>query len=404
MNILQSTKMAFKQLRTSKLRSFLTMLGIIIGVASVILLVSLGNGVTQKVNEQMGDLGSNLVTVMNNSVNPNDKFTYDEAMKYQNIDGVKSVSPELSGQVTATYDYKSAKDKVIGTNDQYKNARSLKLDKGRFLLPIDIEYGQKVAVIGPNVASDLFGFSNPIGKTIRLNGMPYKIVGLLKEKGDSLMGSSDDQIFIPFSAAQRMLKDTNVRTLYIETKKADDVDFVVNTLKSRLAIKFGDADSDTTNSSDDSAQDGPKYQVINQQEILSAFNTISGTLTTALGAIAAISLIVGGIGIMNIMLVSVSERTREIGIRKALGAKKRAILLQFLIESVVISVCGGIIGIIIGASGAAIFGMVAGIPSGISVGVIIFSFLFSLCIGVLFGIAPANKASKLRPIDALRTE
>lgn len=403
MNILQSTKMAFKQLRTSKLRSFLTMLGIIIGVASVILLVSLGNGVTQKVNEQMGDLGSNLVTVMNNSTNPNDKFTYAEAMKYKGIGGVKSVSPELSGQVHATYDYKSVNDKVIGTNEQYKNARSLKLDKGRFLLPIDIEYGQKVAVIGPNVASDLFGFSDPIGETIRLNGMPYKVVGMLKEKGDSLMGSSDDQIYIPFSAAQRMLKDTNVRTLYVETKDADDVDFVVNTLKSRLAIKFGDEDS-KKNDTDNSAPNGPKYQVINQQEILTAFNTISGTLTTALGAIAAISLIVGGIGIMNIMLVSVSERTREIGIRKALGAKKRAILLQFLIESVVISVCGGIIGMIIGAAGASIFGSVADIPSGISAGVMIFAFLFSLCIGVIFGIAPANKASKLRPIDALRTE
>ncbi|EBF5181829.1 FtsX-like permease family protein [Listeria monocytogenes] len=402
MNVLQSMKMAWKQLKASKLRSFLTMLGIIIGVASVILLVSLGNGVTQEVDDQMGDLGSNLITVVNSSVNPNDKYTYDEVMKYQNIDGVKSVSPELSGQVNATFDYKSSSNKVIGTNDQYKAARSLEMKEGRFLLPIDTEYGQKVAVIGSTVASDLFGFSDPIGETIRLNGMPYKVVGVLKEKGASMMGSSDDQIFIPISSAQRLLKDTNVRTIYVETKSAEDVDFVVNTLESRLAIKFGDEKEQEKNAS--SAQMGPSYQVINQQEILNAFNTISTTLTTALGAIAAISLVVGGIGIMNIMLVSVSERTREIGIRKALGAKKRAILLQFLIESIVISVCGGVIGIIIGVSGALIFGSVAGISSGITAGTIIFSFVFSLCIGVIFGIAPANKASKLRPIDALRSE
>lgn len=402
MNVLQSMKMAWKQLKASKLRSFLTMLGIIIGVASVILLVSLGNGVTEEVDEQMGDLGSNLITVVNSSVNPNDKYTYDEVMKYQNIDGVKSVSPELSGQVNATFDYKNSSNKVIGTNDQYKAARSLEMSEGRFLLPIDTEYGQKVAVIGSTVASDLFGFGNPIGETIRLNGMPYKVVGVLKEKGASMMGSSDDQIFIPISSAQRLLKDTNVRTIYVETKSAEDVDFVVNTLESRLAIKFGDEKEQEKNAS--SAQMGPSYQVINQQEILNAFNTISSTLTTALGAIAAISLVVGGIGIMNIMLVSVSERTREIGIRKALGAKKRAILLQFLIESIVISVCGGFIGIIIGVSGALIFGSVAGISSGITAGTIIFSFVFSLCIGVIFGIAPANKASKLRPIDALRSE
>ncbi|EDN7759670.1 FtsX-like permease family protein [Listeria monocytogenes] len=402
MNVLQSMKMAWKQLKASKLRSFLTMLGIIIGVASVILLVSLGNGVTQEVDDQMGDLGSNLITVVNSSVNPNDKYTYDEVMKYQNIDGVKSVSPELSGQVNATFDYKSSSNKVIGTNDQYKAARSLEMKEGRFLLPIDTEYGQKVAVIGSTVASDLFGFGDPIGETIRLNGMPYKVVGVLKEKGASMMGSSDDQIFIPISSAQRLLKDTNVRTIYVETKSAEDVDFVVNTLESRLAIKFDDEKEQEKNAS--SAQMGPSYQVINQQEILNAFNTISTTLTTALGAIAAISLVVGGIGIMNIMLVSVSERTREIGIRKALGAKKRAILLQFLIESIVISVCGGVIGIIIGVSGALIFGSVAGISSGITAGTIIFSFVFSLCIGVIFGIAPANKASKLRPIDALRSE
>ncbi|EAD6096419.1 ABC transporter permease [Listeria monocytogenes] len=402
MNVLQSMKMAWKQLKASKLRSFLTMLGIIIGVASVILLVSLGNGVTQEVDDQMGDLGSNLITVVNSSVNPNDKYTYDEVMKYQNIDGVKSVSPELSGQVNATFDYKSSSNKVIGTNDQYKAARSLEMKEGRFLLPIDTEYGQKVAVLGSTVASDLFGFGDPIGETIRLNGMPYKVVGVLKEKGASMMGSSDDQIFIPISSAQRLLKDTNVRTIYVETKSAEDVDFVVNTLESRLAIKFGDEKEQEKNAS--SAQMGPSYQVINQQEILNAFNTISTTLTTALGAIAAISLVVGGIGIMNIMLVSVSERTREIGIRKALGAKKRAILLQFLIESIVISVCGGVIGIIIGVSGALIFGSVAGISSGITAGTIIFSFVFSLCIGVIFGIAPANKASKLRPIDALRSE
>ncbi|EUJ22094.1 ABC transporter permease [Listeria grandensis FSL F6-0971] len=396
--ILQSMKMAWKQLKTSKMRSFLTMLGIIIGVSSVILLVSLGKGVTDQVNSQMGDLGSNLVTVMNTSTNPNDKFTYDDVLKYKNIDGVKSISPELSGQVKATFDYKSKDLKLIGTNEQYKDARGLKLDAGRFLLPIDVEYGQKIAVIGPNVASDLFGFSDPIGEYIRVNGMPYKVVGVLKEKGASMMGSSDDQIFVPLSAAQRLLKDTNVRTFYVETDTAEDVDRVVNTLESRLSIHFN------YNEADSASGETAPYQVINQQEILNAFDTISSTLTTALGAIAGISLVVGGIGIMNIMLVSVSERTREIGIRKALGAKKRDILTQFLIESIVISVVGGLVGIAIGVSGALAFGSLAGIPSGITAPTIIGAFLFSMLIGVIFGITPANKASKLRPIDALRSE
>lgn len=374
------------------------MLGIIIGVSSVILLVSLGKGVTDQVNSQMGDLGSNLVTVMNTSTNPNDKFTYDDVLKYKNIDGVKSISPELSGQVKATFDYKSKDLKLIGTNEQYKDARGLKLDAGRFLLPIDVEYGQKIAVIGPNVASDLFGFSDPIGEYIRVNGMPYKVVGVLKEKGASMMGSSDDQIFVPLSAAQRLLKDTNVRTFYVETDTAEDVDRVVNTLESRLSIHFN------YNEADSASGETAPYQVINQQEILNAFDTISSTLTTALGAIAGISLVVGGIGIMNIMLVSVSERTREIGIRKALGAKKRDILTQFLIESIVISVVGGLVGIAIGVSGALAFGSLAGIPSGITAPTIIGAFLFSMLIGVIFGITPANKASKLRPIDALRSE
>ncbi|MBC1473945.1 FtsX-like permease family protein [Listeria grandensis] len=396
--ILQSMKMAWKQLKTSKMRSFLTMLGIIIGVSSVILLVSLGKGVTDQVNSQMGDLGSNLVTVMNTSTNPNDKFTYDDVLKYKNIDGVKSISPELSGQVKATFDYKSKDLKLIGTNEQYKDARGLKLDAGRFLLPIDVEYGQKIVVIGPNVASDLFGFSDPIGEYIRVNGMPYKVVGVLKEKGESMMGSSDDQIFVPLSAAQRLLKDTNVRTFYVETDTAEDVDRVVNTLESRLSIHFN------YNEADSASGETAPYQVINQQEILNAFDTISSTLTTALGAIAGISLVVGGIGIMNIMLVSVSERTREIGIRKALGAKKRDILTQFLIESIVISVVGGLVGIAIGVSGALAFGSLAGIPSGITAPTIIGAFLFSMFIGVIFGITPANKASKLRPIDALRSE
>ncbi|MBC2149668.1 ABC transporter permease [Listeria booriae] len=394
----QSMKMAWKQLKTSKMRSFLTMLGIIIGVSSLILLVSLGKGVAYQINSQLGDLGSNLVMVMNSSTNPNDEFTYDDVLKYKNIDGVKSISPASSGQVKATFDYKSKDLKLIGTNEQYKDARGLKLDTGRFLLPIDVEYGQKIAVIGSNVANDLFGFSDSIGEYIHVNGMPYKVVGVLEEKGTSMMGSSDDQIFVPLSAAQRLLKDINVRTFYIETETAEDVNKVVSALESRLSIHFNYSEADSV-----SGEKAP-YLVINQQEILNAFNTISSTLTMALGATAAISLVVGGIGIMNIMLVSVSERTREIGIRKALGAKRRDILTQFLIESIVISVVGGLVGIAIGVSGVLAFGALAGIPSGITAPTIIGAFLFSVLIGVIFGITPANKASKLRPIDALRSE
>lgn len=392
MLIFQSLQMALKQIFARKMRSFLTMLGIIIGVASIILLVSLGKGVSYGVNEQLGDLGSNLITVYNNSTSKTNQLDLKDVASYKNIDGVSHIAPELDGTANVLTDQGGRAYSVVGTNEQFKQVHNVKLAKGRFLSPIDVETNQKVAVIGQEVATKIFGFGDPINQTIKLNGFNYRVVGVLEKSGESLLGSTDKKIVLPISSAERLLKKQTINTIYIQADSASDVKLVISILNSRLSLKFKDENQNS---------DNPVFQIVNQKEILDTFNTINTLLTNTLGAIAAISLIVGGIGIMNIMLVSVQERTKEIGIRKALGAKRSTILMQFLIESAVISVTGGIIGILIGSMGALLFGTIADVPSGISVGVISFAFIFALTVGIVFGISPANKAAKCKPVEAL---
>ncbi|WP_088815927.1 MULTISPECIES: ABC transporter permease [Listeria] len=392
MLIFQSLQMALKQIFARKMRSFLTMLGIIIGVASIILLVSLGKSVSYGVNQQLGDLGSNLITVYNNSTSKTNQLDLEDVSSYEQIDGVSHISPEIDGSANVLTDQGGKVFSVVGTNEQFQQVHSVKLAEGRFLSAVDIDNSQKIAVIGHDIASEIFGFANPINQTIKINGFNYRVVGVTEKSGESLLGSTDKKIIIPISSAERLLKTQTINTIYLQANSPEKVNFVISILKSRLALKFKD---ETKNS------DSPVFQIVNQKEILDTFNTINTLLTNTLGAIAAISLIVGGIGIMNIMLVSVQERTKEIGIRKALGAKRSTILSQFLIESAVISVTGGLIGILIGISGALLFGAVAEVPSGISMGVISFAFIFALVIGVVFGISPANKAAKCKPVEAL---
>ncbi len=392
MLIFQSLQMALKQIFARKMRSFLTMLGIIIGVASIILLVSLGKSVTYGVNQQLGDLGSNLITVYNNSTSKTNQLDLKDVSEYKNIDGVSHISPEIDGSANVLTNQGGKTFSIVGTNEQFQQVHSVKLAKGRFLSSIDIDSNQKIAVIGHDIASEIFGFADPINQTIKINGFNYRVVGVTKKSGESLLGSTDKKIIIPISSAERLLKKQTINTLYFEADSAEKVNFVISILKSRLSLKFKD---ETKNS------DSPIFQIVNQKEILDTFTTINTLLTNTLGAIAAISLVVGGIGIMNIMLVSVQERTKEIGIRKALGAKRSTILIQFLIESAVISVTGGLIGILIGSSCALLFGAIADVPSGISMGVISFAFIFALVIGVVFGISPANKAAKCKPVEAL---
>lgn len=388
MGISQSFKLAFKQLLSNKMRSLLTMLGIIIGVLSVTLLVSVANSMTSSINEQLDSLGSNLINVMISSRDPNEQISYEEALNYRNLSNVNSVSASISGDVNIKYKNYNKNGSLTGTDSNYFKLQNKKLKSGRLLQEVHVKYNSKICVLGNTVANDIFKFVEPIGKYISINGIRYKVVGILESSGADLT-SSDKQIYVPISSASRIIKNPYVSTMYLDVKDETLINNTMNSIENKLNRNF------------DNEKD---YKIINQQKILDSIYEMQNTMKTTVGVIAGISLLVGGIGIMNIMLVSVTERTREIGIRKALGAKRRDILLQFLIESIVISLIGGAIGSILGIIGTIAFNSVLNVSTGISWGVVIFGLLFSIFIGIIFGIIPANKASKLLPIDALRSE
>lgn len=389
MNIVQGFKMAMKSILANKMRTLLTMLGIIIGVTSVITLVSLGKGTSQQITQQVQSLGSNLLTVNIRGRGAATTISYKDAMNFQNLTGVQYVAPVKNSNETIKYGTTSVNNiSVVGTNQDYINVKQYNLANGRFLAPIDLEYYEKVAVLGATTAQNLFGFTNPIGQSILINGIHFNVVGLLQAKGDSSSGSNDDVVMIPETTAERIFQSKGVGSVLIQASDANQTTLVVNELTLELNKLFrGDTNS---------------YNVFNQQDILNTMSSVSNTMSMALGGIAAISLLVGGIGIMNIMLVSVTERTREIGIRKAIGAKKRDILTQFLIESIVMSGLGGLVGIGLGVGITYSLSKFMKMGAVYSTNIIILSFVFSVVIGVIFGLFPANKAAKLRPIEALK--
>jgi putative ABC transport system permease protein len=381
--------MAWRSIRGNKLRSFLTMLGMIIGVSSVIVLVSIGRGSSEQVTSQINQLGTNLLTV--NVMNSDEvKLTVEDMNKFRELSGVKDIAPIVSGRVNVKQGTASAQVSLIGTTASYEAVRDVNVSSGRFLSDIDIEYRQKIVVLGATIAQTLFGFGDPVGQYVQIDGTSFKVVGVLASKGGSLGQSGDDVILMPLSTAQRLTKTMNIQTVYIQADKASDVNFVMVEAKRLLAHLF-------PNNED-------SYSVFNQQDLMETVSSVADTMTLMLGGIAGISLLVGGIGIMNIMLVSVSERTKEIGIRKAVGAKHRHILLQFLVEAVVLSSCGGAIGVVLGFGVGQVLKSVMGMTISYSPSVSLLAFLFSLLVGVVFGVFPANKAAKLDPIQALRYE
>ncbi|QNU19890.1 ABC transporter permease [Geobacillus zalihae] len=381
--------MAWRSIRGNKLRSFLTMLGMIIGVSSVIVLVSIGRGSSEQVTSQINQLGTNLLTV--NVMNSDEvKLTVEDMNKFRELSGVKDIAPIVSGRVNVKQGTASAQVSLIGTTASYEAVRDVNVSSGRFLSDIDIEYRQKIVVLGATIAQTLFGFGDPVGQYVQIDGTSFKVVGVLASKGGSLGQSGDDVILMPLSTAQRLTKTMNIQTVYIQADKASDVNFVMVEAKRLLAHLF-------PNNED-------SYSVFNQQDLMETVSSVADTMTLMLGGIAGISLLVGGIGIMNIMLVSVSERTKEIGIRKAVGAKRRHILLQFLVEAVVLSSCGGAIGVVLGFGVGQVLKSVMGMTISYSPSVSLLAFLFSLLVGVVFGVFPANKAAKLDPIQALRYE
>lgn len=390
MNFFQAYKMAIKSILSNKVRSFLTMLGVIIGVGSVIAAVGFAEGSTKSITDSIQGLGTNLIQISITGRNSNRNVTYEELQGFaeKNNNAISYVAPQITGSATVKVGSKTRDTSLIGTSMEYQYIKSTGVSEGRFLSSFDIDYMQRVVVLGTAVVNDVFQGQNAIGQNIKINGQVFKVVGILQEKESGQEGSADDTVIIPINVAQRLSKNAIIRNFAVQASDAKNVDSVMSSLNDFLYNIY---------------KDSTTYRVFNQAQMLSTLNNITGTMMVVLGGIAAISLVVGGIGIMNIMLVSVTERTREIGIRKAIGAKKKNILIQFLIEAVIITGTGGILGIL-GGVGIIRFVTSRFVPAVYSLQWIIISFGISLVIGVVFGIFPAYKAAKLNPIEALRFE
>ena len=393
--IYQSFKMAVKAIAGNKMRSFLTILGVVIGVVAIVVLVSIGQGANSSVVESIEGMGTNLITANINArrMNPIDLDSLNELAQNEAISYVAPIST-VSGTVkagAATYD-----DGVVqGTTPGYESIRNWTVAEGRFLQQPDIDNRSFVAVIGSEAATEMYGTTHAVGETFSLNGYTITVVGVLAEVGSSASGSNDNQILIPFTLAQRLSNQTSISSFYVSAVSSSQVTQAQAVVESYLEKAFANYNTNSF---------GTQYSVFNQTEMLSTLSETTNTLTLMLGGIAAISLLVGGIGIMNIMLVSVSERTREIGIRKAIGAARGNILMQFLIESLVVSLMGGLLGLAISVVAVNALAPVLQMTLTIPVNVAWMAIAFSVFIGVVFGMYPANKASKLRPIEALHYE
>ena len=387
MNFTQSFKLAIKSIMASKMRSLLTMLGIIIGVASVIILISLMQGVTNEILSVFESMGTNSLYVNVNSRGSSRAVSVDDiyAIADNNKDVFLGVSPRITVSKQIKYGTETYSSSITGVAENYLALNEWNLKQGRFISYTDVEDSHNIAVVGSYVDREVFE-GNSIGKYIRIDGKRYLIVGVLEETADSTKYSSDDSVYIPYTLASNINKQKT--NSYVFMTNNTDYNQRGTALIERTLYSV--------------MQDDKFYNVTDMSELVEEVSSITGTMTTVLVGIAAISLLVGGIGIMNIMLVSVTERTREIGIRKSLGAKRRDIKSQFIIEAATTSALGGVIGIVLGVVSSSVLGKLMGIESDATITAIMVSFSISVFIGILFGFLPANKASKLNPIDALR--
>ncbi|MDS0525108.1 ABC transporter permease [Clostridium sp. SHJSY1] len=375
---------------SNKIRSVLTMLGIIIGISSVIIMLAIGEGTKKQVIGMIEGLGTNLITV-NITGNKTEPISDEEFNQLKNRPGIKDIAPILTQpNINIKAEDKTGITTLQGSIPIFAEIRKVEVSDGRFINNRDQVNRYKVVVIGTETAKNIFGTTNVVGKNMYVNGVEFSIIGVIKATGSSLMGSSDDRIITPLSTAERLLMNTNIRNFYVEAENKDMVSEAMSYLQLFFNKKY---DNDTKS-----------YKIFDQTSLLDTINSTTSSFTTMLAGIAGISLIVGGIGIMNIMLVSVIERTSEIGIRKAIGARRTTILVQFLIESACISGFGGIIGVILGFVGSYGMEILFKLNVIVSNNVVIGSFLFSVCVGIVFGMYPAIKASKLNPIEALRFE
>ena len=401
----ESIIIALDGLRANKMRSILTMLGIIIGVGAVIAMVSIGMGVREKVQKSIASLGSNLLIVMPGATAPSGvrvaagsttTMTYKDAQAIaREIAGVSMVAPMVQRQYQAVYGGKNWITTMQGTTPEFLDVRNFELAEGNFISQRDLDTRDRVAVLGSTVVENLFGEMNPIGQTIRINKSTFRVIGVLAPKGQSAGGQDqDDLIVVPLTTAQeRMLGITHIQSISVQAESQEVLDQVQQDISTLLRVRHrlqpGVADD---------------FSVRNLAAVMATAEETTGTITLLLGNTAAISLLVGGIGIMNIMLVSVTERTREIGIRMAVGARTADVLAQFLAESLVLSLVGGGAGIVLGVGVSAAVSRLAGWETVISLSSVLLAFGFSALVGVGFGFYPAWRAARLEPIDALRYE
>jgi putative ABC transport system permease protein len=406
MNLWESVRVSLRALRANKMRSILTMLGIIIGVGAVVAMVGIGNGASASVTSQIKGLGSNLLVVTPGQANTGgvmggsgsaNTLVMTDVAKIEGVGpAVKAVAPAVSTRVQAVFASGNTSTSVTGTTSQYAQIRNVNLARGRFISQADVDGSVRSAVLGPSVVESLFGDSQAdiLGKIIKLNNVPFQVVGVTVSQGSTGMMNNDDIIYVPLTTAQgRLIGKKNLNQIYIEAASAD----LMETAQAQVTAALQRAHQISAGQEND-------FTITNQADILSTMEGVTQTMTLLLGGIAGISLLVGGIGIMNIMLVSVTERTREIGIRKAIGAKGRDILQQFMIEAVILSVLGGSIGIALGAGGSRLTGSLFSMSTSISGTSIVLAFGFSALIGIIFGVFPARKAALMNPIDALRYE
>ncbi|CEQ20256.1 ABC transporter permease [Paraclostridium sordellii] len=389
MNLVQIIKMSLQEIKSSKLRSFLTILGTAIGAASIILFVTISIGARQSMYKEVEAVSSEVVTANINTVDENkiiQREDINDLLSYQNI---KEVSAVISGPASVLYNSKEIETNISGVDESYKPINKLKIKSGRFLNSIDLENYNNVAIIGSKVAKKIFQLEYPVGKYVNINSVPYKIVGVLEQVYDKYELPDDEKIYIPLMNAENILNTKGIATMFVKGSSVETIYDTTRDVEKFLIKKIGNKD---------------EFYITSNQEIIDMSKSMNIILDIMVGAISSISLFVAGIGIMNMMLVSVTERTKEIGIRKALGAKEKTILTQFLVESLTISSIGGIFGAILGILGSNIVLSIMGSDPYISWPVVIISILFSILMGVIFGVTPAKKAAKLKPIVALKSE
>ncbi len=404
-----SVGIAFRALRVNKMRSALTMLGIIIGVAAVIAMVAVGSGAEQRIKEQIASIGSNLVIVLSGSVSSSgirmgtgnaQTLTEDDAKAIaREADAALLAAPAVRGGAQIVFGNSNWGTQILGTTPEYLSVRDLEIEQGQAFLSSDVDAAAKVALLGKTVTGNLFSGASPIGQVIRIKKVPFTVIGTLVPKGQSPTGQDqDDVILIPISTAKKKVLGTSqanyaavgsVMVQAADGRTQDVQDQIKALLRQRHHLQ--------PNEDDD-------FNIRNMEEVFQAQESSAGVMSILLAAIASVSLLVGGIGIMNIMLVSVSERTREIGLRQAVGAKTRDILSQFLVEAVTLSAVGGAVGIALGLGSSALISYFAKWSTVVSPGSVVLAFLFSAFIGVTFGFYPARKAAYMDPIEALRHE